>query len=308
MIENIKEQVSGLLQSPGVQDLKTRASAGLSQAGAGLQGLKESAGAGLSGLKDQVGAFAQSDELKAAIPYLLSGGAGALAGGLVTGRQREEKGEDRSDYLKRILRNALVAGGMASGGHYLLNKGVESTVGSLADENALTGGTETGEQGPLGSLARDVAFSPLTALGAGAAALKATHNSDLVGHGNPDAFLRAFMKQTGTTDSAEHLRHVASPEYIESLGGDDSLRQKAGLPSTKMRPGTEFLNKIPQGVLDRIPGVEGDVSKLKGGLSSLTRKAGRTFGQTHGHRAMRGSIGLAAAGLPALVGALLTDE
>jgi hypothetical protein len=297
MIENIKEQVGGLLNSPGVQGLKDSAAAGLSRVGEGLQGLKERAGE-----------FAQSDELESALPYLLSGGAGALAGGLVTGRQREEKGEDRSAYLKRVLRNALVAGGLASGGHYLLNKGVESTVGSLADENALTGGTQTGEQGPLGALARNVAFSPLTAIGAGAAALKATHNSDIIGHGKPDVALKAFMKNTGTTLGADELRHLSSPGDIAALGGDDTLRQKAGLPSTKMRPGTEFLNKIPQGVLDRIPGVDGDVSKLKGGLSSLTRRAGRTFGQTHGRRAMRGSIGLAAAGVPALIGALLTDE
>lgn len=69
-------------------------------------------------------------DLNALLPYLISGGGGALAGALATGRRKERSGESRLGYLGRILKNSLLAGGVAGGSHYLLNKGVENLTSS----------------------------------------------------------------------------------------------------------------------------------------------------------------------------------
>ena len=75
----------------------------------------------LNALKGQASDFLQSDQFKTLAPYLISGGAGAVLGGLMTGRRRKRQGEGRLGHLGRVLRNALLAGGLAGGGHYLPN-------------------------------------------------------------------------------------------------------------------------------------------------------------------------------------------
>lgn len=249
----------------------------------------------LEALKAQAGSFLESDELKSMLPYLISGSAAAAAGGLASGRRREEKGESRGGYLARVLRNAVIAGGLGAGGHYLVNKGLESTVGGLADEQAISGDADN--EAPLATAVKNVAFSPLTAAGSGALALGMTHNKPIIGAGDTSDFLDRFAKETG--QKAKTLRTM-TPEEIGQLGGSERLRQLAGLPSDRMREGTKFVEKIP--------GVK-DPAAVKGSLSSLLRRGPlSTFGQSNPRRAGRGALALAAAGVPALLGALLTNE
>lgn len=256
----------------------------------------------IQSLQSQAGDYLESDDFKSIMPYLLSGGAGAVAGGLATGRRRARDGEDRGSYLARVLRNALVAGGLASGGHYLVNKGLDSTVGSLNDSNSISG--HEGQEGPLATATKNIAFSPLTAAGAGATALMATHDNKRIGAGSTDDALYSFAKKTPNSPEPQLLRAGSSADEIANLGGDERLRQRAGLPSSNM---TERQRQI----LRKIPGVKDDAAakKLKGMLSTATRRGPlSTFGQTPLRRTGRGALGLAAAGVPALLGAILTDK
>jgi hypothetical protein len=312
----IKENVGNFLQSDGLQNLKTQAAGGLSSVGEGLKGL----GA-------QASDFAQSDDMKALLPYLLSGGTAAAIGGMTTGRQRKEKGEERSGYLGRVLRNALIAGGLGAGGHYLVNKGLDSTVGGL---RAVEGGDGEVTRGPTETLLKNVAFSPLTAAGAGASALYATHKMPGIGAGDTKDFMNAmvadnkghFAAMGGKGDLTESrlramtARQIGDLERHAMAAGpySDRARRMAGLASDVVEP-RHGLDKLPQGLLDRLPGVKGaggrdeQLRALKGFLSTAKRKhLGSTLGQSNIRRAGRGALGLAAAGLPALLGSFVTRE
>ena len=180
-------------------------------------------------------------------------------------------------------------------------------------------------QSPLETTIKNVAFSPLTAAGAGAAALYATDKKPIIGAHRPraDAFLEKFKAQNPAAPSDNLLRNTSTAKGIGDLeraggsGYDPRARRRAGLPSDVMTPSQrEFLDKfLPQGVLDRMPGVkdiagrDAQLAAVKGRLSAMLRRGPMsTFGQTHLSRAGRGSLGLAAAGVPALLGAFLTRE
>lgn len=266
----------------------------------------------LNGIKNQASDYLQSDDFKSLLPYLMSGGTGALVGGMLTGRRRAESGEGRGAHMRRILLNALMAGGLAGGGHYLLNKGLNSTVGAVDEKHTLSGGDE--DPSPLSSAVKNIAFSPLTAAGAGATALAATDGHSFLGAGRQIAEekLRAISLKTGTP--VDLLKDMA-PHEVDTLiekarlgqlpgskgkmlpAADISLksRQLAGLPSAEGRGSLKFL---------------GGLGKYKGGVSNALRRNPilSTFGQTYPRRAMRGALGLAAAGIPALIGSFLTSD
>lgn len=79
--------------------------------------LMESIGKGLGSVRDAV-----TDPK--ILPYLLSGGAGAAAGGFLTARTPERPGEDRVSRRKRILRNAALLGAGTAGAHKLIDAGL----------------------------------------------------------------------------------------------------------------------------------------------------------------------------------------
>ena len=262
-------------------------------------------------LKEQAANYLQSDDFKSIVPYLMSGGVGALAGGAMTGRRRKDSGEGRLGYLARILRNALITGGLAGGAHALLNKGVEKTVGNLADSSkALTG--SPGDEGPMATAAKNIAFSPLTAVGAGAGALALTNNSSTFGAGDNSDALKRFGKElpgkydsawmrTATPDEvAAVTKNVTDPNQIKML---ERLRRAAGVPSSYIEQGGKGIGNL----LEKIPGI--DAAAVKGTLSSAARRGPlSTFGQSWPRRTGRGALALTAASLPALIGALVTSD
>jgi len=243
----------------------------------------------------------QSDHIRKLLPYLLSGGVGALAGGVMTGGRRKSDGESRGGHLSRVLGNALIAAGLAGGSHYLLNKGLGDTVGAVEDGKGITGSKP--EESPLASTVRNVAFSPLTALGSGAMGLAATHNREFIGSGAKDtAKIRENLaqKMKGVTDA--DLKYDSAKE-IGARKIPTEKRRAAGLPSDEIvrsKPGQKTL-------LEKI--FKGKARDVKGAISTATRRGPlATFGQTTPRRIGRGALGLAFAGLPALAGAFLTDK
>lgn len=65
-----------------------------------------------------------------ALPYLLSGGAGALAGGYLASRVKN-RGEGKLARLGRILATGALSGGATAGAHKLLNYSVEESANAL---------------------------------------------------------------------------------------------------------------------------------------------------------------------------------
>jgi hypothetical protein len=325
-LDSLKTRATDFLNSDSLRDLKTKASESLSNVGDAVRNMG-----------GRVGEFAASDELKSVLPYLLSGGAAAVVGGMSAGRQKAEKGEERSDYLKRVLRNALLVGGTAAGGHYLLNKGVEKTVGGFSPAAALGGGQAV--EGPGATMVKNIAFSPLTAAGAGASALYATHNRPGIGAGDLKEYRKRFANDASpysptplssgrlSTMSAREIgdleRSMRAAKLDEkTLQSLLRARQRAGLASDYVDPATHkqlagLLNRIPgsTGLLNRIPGLKNLSSKdeqlaaIKGLMSEAARtRVGSTFGQSTLRRAGRGSLALTAAALPALLGAFITNK
>lgn len=257
----------------------------------------------LDALKGQASDFLQSDQMKDLTPYLLSGGGGALLGALMSGGRRESAGEGRLGHLGRVLRNALLTGGLAGGSHALLNKGWNKTFGAMNRDQMITGGAE--DQGPVGSTARNVAFSPLTAAASGLAALGLTRDNALLGVGDRDYAMQGALDKINENrgGKGQPKAHTAAkldrmtPAEVDRLGIGAADRRAAGLPS----------ERVQNGLLQKLFG--GSTSATKGRLSSGYRRGvGRLMGQTPGRMATRGAVGLAAAGIPALLGAYLTNR
>lgn len=239
-----------------------------------------------------------SEAMQKALPHILVGGAGALAGGVASAKRNRK--ETRTQHLGRVLRNALIAGGLSAGGSYAIGKGLEKTVGNVDKKNPGTGGRDN--EGPLSSTLRGLAFSPATAALSGAAGLTLTHDmKGAIGAGNQDradALARfaaetkvdpTLLKEVKTSDDVAAL--VAKGSKSLSPEELDKLRRAAGLTSSARPGGT-----VPAGLFRTV-------------LSNATRKGPlSTFGQTTRRRVGRSGLGLVAASVPALAGALLTSD
>lgn len=268
-------------------------------------------------LTKQAEDYAQSDAFRQLLPYLLSGGAGALGGALMTGRRRRHRDEGRLGYLGRVLRNALVVGGLAGGAHALLGQGLSRTMGGLTEGATGTAGNE----GPLAATTKNILFSPVTAAGAGGAALLATHGRPLIGAGDPSNYVNRLSRALGGLGknpnqyTPEWLRSAAPAEINEVMRRFDDpanpaaraamerIRRGAGLASSHIGPGNNVGN-----LLLRLGMSQEGAETAKGFLSSARRNLLGTLGNTPGRTAWRGGLGLTAAAIPAMVGSYITSD
>ena len=229
----------------------------------------------MTDIKDYLG----SEDFKSVMPYLLSGGGGALAGAYLSGRRRKDSGETKGSHMLRVLRNSLLAGGLAAGGHALLNKGFNDTVGSVDEINPVSG--RPGSDGPLPSTIRNIAFNPLTAGAAGIAGLGLTDKMQFFGANRPkmEQALEALSSKGAGSTAALRFADAAEGLRLDNKGLK-YLRQTAGIPS-----GTG----------------------VRGALSTIGRRGLSTFGQSAPRQVGRGALGLLFAGLPAIAGSFLTE-
>lgn len=243
----------------------------------------------LSNIPGQLQELMQSEDFKKVLPYLLAGGAGAAAGGLLTSKRRERAGESRSSHLARVLGNALAAGGLAAGGTALVREGLAKTLGNVDATGPITGSTAANE-GPLASMTRGALFSPATAAGAGALGLGLTHSFPRIGAnvGREDALKTVANALTGGDKAAlEHLSPEAIAKAVKNKtirgANANALRRTAGLVA-----GETLSEKL---------------------LSALAHKSPlSTFGHNWAARGRRIPLALAAAAVPAAVGAFVTDK
>jgi hypothetical protein len=233
------------------------------------------------GLSDKAGDYVNSEDFRKILPYLLTGGAGAVAGGLLTGDRKVRRNESRLSHLGRVLANAILVGGGAAWATALLRKSKDDLLGST---EAMHGVLNKDNTGPAESLIRGVSMSPVTALASGAAGLGATSGfKGALGSGSADKenALSALAKSIGI--DGEKLKRMTAAEIADlNLGGvDERMRQAAGLAS-----GTG----------------------ARGVMSNIMRKGLSTFGQSWPKRTVRGAVGLTTATIPALLGAVLTKD
>ena len=273
------------------------------------------AGESLTGAKDSIGDFVQSEDFKKIMPYLVSGGGGALMGALMTGGRREQKGEGRLGHLGRVLGNALLAGGTAAGAHKLINYGIDQTTGGAeAVQDSST------RSSPVENVISNTAFSPVTAGLFGGGALLATKNRDLLGSGmgkqtqvdGYNALWRQLKEQMGsekmplkdgsTIGSAEELSKLNRTQLNELL---DS--KKGGRGSGSALSAKDYLSSIEGN--KGLHATARDHGIASGSWKSTPKaQLNRIFGKTVGKRSVRGGVGLAAALLPALAGSFMTSE
>lgn len=235
----------------------------------------------MSDISGKAGEVMNSEQFKKLLPYLLTGGAGAAVGGMVTGKRDVRKGESRTSHLGRVLLNALLVGGGAAGATALLSRSKDNLLGS---QEEMTQMLNKDNEGPMAATTRAVAFSPLTAMGAGALGLGATQGSKgFLGAGTheSEAALSALAKKVKLSPAELKLK---TPEEIAALnltGSSNKLRQAAGI---------------------------GSGTGARGVVSNLARRGLSTFGQSWPRRMSRGALGLTAAAIPALLGAALTKD
>lgn len=241
---------------------------------------------------EKLSELANSEELKKALPYLLAGGIGAGAGAIATGSRNVDKDETRLQHLGRVLRNALITGGLAAGGTALVNQGIKHTAGAVDKENFSTG--SPGNEGPLSTGLKGALFSPVSAGLAGATGLALTHNFSNVGAGTGDMANKAkLLAQRLGMSEADF-----APKTSKQI--DDLIRTAAGNDSATLK---ELMR------LRRAAGIAGGDNALKRIVSLVSRRGPMsTFGQTAGRRFGRASLGGFAAAVPALVGAALTSD
>lgn len=296
--------------------------------------LMEQAKGALAAGSDRIKGLSADPEIQKLLPYLLAGGAGALGAGFLSGRRRTRSGETRGQYLTRILRNAALAGGLAGGGSYLAHQGFKKTLGSVDLENPITG--REGDQGPVGAGYRDILFNPLTAAGAGLGTLGATAGRKMIG-ANPndaahaDALFASMELRNGgklpkgitNLKSLEALA-ISNPDAFKSLmaGNIPALADESssllGSPAdgkfmrshaaaAGLNPHDPNAAHVLPKLLQKITGRE-SVSGVRHKLYEGMRLPSRLLGRSAKRRAGRGALGIGAALIPAIAGAITTDQ
>lgn len=282
--------------------------------------LLDQAKGALSAGADKAKEMAGDPDVQKLLPYLLAGGAGAVGGAALSGRRKKRSGETRGQYLTRILRNALVAGGLAGGGSYLATKGFQKTLGSADLENPLTG--KEGDQGPVASFYRSSIFSyPLAAL-AGGGTLVATRNNKLIG-ANPDQGnkLLTTLKQTHGGQLPEGIASLADLEAKQKTDPSVISKWLSGAAEKRYKDLKGGGRKLVFSGRAADPAIAAELRRLaaEAGINvhtpgtarhtahELANPLSKILGRTTGRRVGRGALGLGAALIPTLIGSLTTN-
>lgn len=244
----------------------------------------------ISDAGSKIGDVLQSDDVKKILPWLLAGGAGAIAGGAMTGA-RKRKGrpdeEGRLKYLARVLGNAALAGGLVVGGGKALQYGSQR----LADAAPAPEGKEP-LKSPLSSTIGELASSPLVAAPAGATGLIG-FNKIFSGHGKDMANARAAIEANLGGQNVGSLNALPKDQFDEAVRlanesskikfdpmADKRLAQLAGLRPLDAIQGTgkvadarRFLARFMNSSTGRALGSTGTARGIRGGVIGLSALA-----------------------------------
>lgn len=211
--------------------------------------MTDAANAGIGKLNEVL----HSDQFKKVLPYLLTGGAGAAAGAYLTGNRRKRQGEGRLGHLGRVLRNALVTGGLAAGATGLARYSADKLDAQNKPNQA------PAMNNPADAALRGTLFHPATAAAAGGLGLWATDRLPGIGAGRKgqgealEEIRKAINIPDGTDkDGAPKFRQLANDTALKAvapaklsdylaksnLENPDKLRRLAGLTTGKQIQGT----------------------------------------------------------------------
>jgi hypothetical protein len=270
--------------------------------------LLEQAKGALSGGAGKVQELAGNPDVQKLLPYLLAGGAGAVGGAALSGHRRKRTGETRGQYLTRILRNAVVAGGLVGGGSYLAGEGFKKTLGSVDLEHPMTGGKD--DANPIGEAGKETLFGYPTAAAAGAGTLFATRNRPLIG-ATPDLADAEKVLMAGIEKKHGQLPVDAKDlAALKNLSGNDNARLRDVIgDAPKMR---DLAVKLGLNMHDasktiKIPGLNKTIA-AKHMAHDLVAPLSKIVGRTWPRRIGRAGVGAAGALIPAAIGAILTSK
>ena len=233
----------------------------------------------------------QSEQFKKIMPYLLAGGAGAVGSTLMTGGRRGfgKRKESRMGYLGRVLRNALVTGGIAAGGTALARYGADK----LSNKTTTNGLQASGMDNPTDQVLRASLFSPAAATGAGIAGLAATHHMPWIGSDATDVknMRELFVShlnppKTKNPVSLTSLQAMSPAQLTEALKGTGkTLPDRIGsLPLDKalQRAGLTMAKDVPAGQLTNLNIFETlkKVLKSPSSIKTEARDMGQRFKQS----------------------------
>jgi hypothetical protein len=174
---------------------------------------------------EQLKGTLESEQFKKILPYLLIGGAGAAGGAALTGGRRSKRGESRLGYMGRVLRNALVTGGLAAGATGLARYGMDK----LNNPAASADGKQTPDlANPTDQALRSTLFSPTTAAASGALGLGLTHKLPGIGADTAarDSVLDDIAKQLGGRSRQEVLNMKPSLLKSEMSASVDNYKKQ----------------------------------------------------------------------------------
>jgi hypothetical protein len=256
-------------------------------------------------MTDKISQITNSEEFKKYLPAIIAGTAGAGAGAFMTGGRDKEKNESRVGHLGRVLRNALISGGLAAGGTAAISKGLENTFGSMDPKNPITG--SEGNEGPLSSNIKGLLFSPGTAAASGATALGLTSGLKGIGSGEADKALQRqdLLGKLGVNE-AEMARAARSPKAIQDL--IDAQTHNKVFQGAPFKLGIDAAKAKELQAIRRAAGLAAGETELARALSYIGRKGLATFGATPERNLVRGGLALTAAAIPAIIGATVTDD
>ena len=212
---------------------------------------------------EQLKGTLESEQFKKILPYILIGGAGAAGGAALTGGRRNKKGESRLGYMGRVLRNALVTGGLAAGAAGLARYGADK----LSNPAASTDGKQApGFDNPTDQALRSSLFSPAAAVASGGLGLGLTHKIPVIGANTAarDSVLDDIAKQLGGRSRQEVLN--MKPSVLKSEMSAAVANYKKQLKNFIKNPGKGKSSPPIQPFIN--------------GIDETARAAGLTVGPT----------------------------
>ena len=264
---------------------------------------------------DTIKGFVEDGGLKKILPALLAGGGTALAAGAITKRHKKPNGkkEDRKDYTKRLLRNALVAGGLGAAG----TAAVQYGLGQFAKESPTP---MEGVDNPLEEATKNVTYSPLVGAGAGLATLLGLKGGvDRAAATHADSVIKRIANQASKNKMAvSGTGNIA--KYYEAADIADYLAGKKGSPALSGVEGIKVLNRDIKGranirklIADAgLTAEEMALSGLhnpKGGaMSRAFRNLEGLIGRTKGQKTVRGILASSAFMAPSVIQAMLAKR
>jgi hypothetical protein len=221
---------------------------------------------------EQLKGTLESEQFKKILPYLLVGGAGAAGGAALTGGRRNKKGESRLGYMGRVLRNALVTGGLAAGAAGLARYGADKLSNPAASAD---GKQAPGLDNPTDQALRSSLFSPAAAVASGGLGLGLTHKIPGIGANTAarESARKAVADAIGVK-STDSLMRMTPSDLANKLRGIKEIdgmspevaRRAAGLTVGPAPSGAPFadlqLRKTLASILKSPKGAKGEAMQM----------------------------------------------